>query len=65
MARVFPEKKKEEVPKPEAQSQTEEPKEEGVVIERVIDLKLINDKLNYITGILHKIAEKAEIDLSQ
>lgn len=38
------------------------PKE--VVVERVIDLQLLNEKLNYIIGAVHKIADAADVDLN-
>lgn len=49
----------------------EEPKKEQVndnkqgvqIIEREVTLSLINDKLNYITGVLHKIADENNINL--
>lgn len=34
------------------------------VIEREVNLGLINDKLNYITGLLHKVAEACEVDIN-
>lgn len=34
-------------------------------VEREVNLSLLNDKLNYLTGLVHKIAEAAEIDLSK
>lgn len=59
-----PLKKTEEVkedPKP-----AEVKAETGVqVIERPINISLLNDKLNYIIGILTKIAKAAEIDISE
>lgn len=50
------EEKKEAVP----EIQEAEPKPVQIV-EREVTLSLINEKLNYVTGILHKIAEAAEI----
>lgn len=35
------------------------------VIEREINLALLNDKVNYMTGILLKIAEACKVDLSE
>ena len=33
------------------------------IVEREINLALLNDKLNYITGILLKVADACEVDL--
>lgn len=59
--------KKEEVPElPEAPEVPQAaPEEPARYIEREITLSLINDKLNYVTELLHKIAEAAEIDLNK
>lgn len=54
-------KKEEEIQTPDAQ--IENPTMQ--VIEREITLSLLNDKINYITGLLHKIVEAAEIDLDK
>jgi hypothetical protein len=49
-------------PTPEpAQPAAQEP--QGLIIEREITLSLINDKLNYLSNVVNKIAEAAEIDL--
>lgn len=48
---------------PKAPAEAEAPKVPTQFVEREINLSLINDKLNYVTGLLHKIAEAAEIDL--
>ena len=44
----------------------EEPKNEESpqvqVLEREISLSLINDKLNYLTGVIHKIAQACEVE---
>jgi len=53
--------KREEI-QPQAPAQIAEP-QNVQIIEREVTLSLLNDKLNYITGLLHKIAEAAEIDL--
>lgn len=60
-----PLKKEEPTPPapPQEQPQSEAPQVQ--VVEREINLTLINDKLNYITGIVHKIAEACEVDLSK
>ena len=55
---------KEEVPAPTPEA-PEAPAVPTQFVEREINLSLINDKLNYITGLLHKIAEAAEIDLEK
>lgn len=56
--------KREEVTAPEA-TKAEANQAEVQVVERIIDLNLINDKLNYITGVLHKFAKESGIDLAQ
>lgn len=33
------------------------------IVEREITLSVVNEKLNYAIGILHKIAEAAELDI--
>lgn len=33
-------------------------------IERPVNIALLNDKLNYITGLLHKIAKACEVELN-
>lgn len=53
--------KQEEMPQP----QKKEEAQNVQIIEREISLSLLNDKLNYMTGLLHKIAEACQIDLSQ
>lgn len=53
--------KKEELPVPEPPAEAQNIQ----IVEREINLSLINDKLNYITGLLHKIVEAAEIDLTK
>lgn len=49
------EKEKQEVASPEESTR---------VIEREINLGLINDKLNYLTAVINEIAKEAEVDLS-
>jgi len=60
-----PLKKSEE--KEEAPKAAEDPKEEAgtQIIERAITLSLINDKLNYLIGLVQKIGEACEVDLSK
>lgn len=53
-----------EVPAPEEKKEAEAAPQVQIV-EREINLSLLNDKLNYMTGILHKIAEACEVDLSE
>lgn len=50
----------EEVPKVE-EKQAETPQVQ--IMEREISLSLLNDKLNYLTGVIHKIAEACEVNL--
>lgn len=45
-----------------ARDHTPEPKQEPQVLEREINLTLINAKLNDITGLLLRIAEKTGVD---
>jgi len=46
------------------QPQQKEPTSQNMqIVERPITLELINDKINYLTGVIHKIAEAAEIQL--
>lgn len=58
-------KQKEEVKPEPAVPTPSEPETPVQLVEREINLSLINDKLNYITGLLHKIIEAAEIDLEK
>lgn len=65
-----PLKKSEPAPQPEQEPELPPlpPKETGgapgvQVIERPINIGLINEKLNYITGLLIKVAEACEVDL--
>jgi len=54
-------------PEPELPPTPAPPKEgnkDVQVVEREITIGLLNDKLNYLTGIVHKIAEACECDLS-
>ena len=37
---------------------------QGVVVEREVNLSLINDKLNYAMGLLHKIAQACEVEIN-
>lgn len=55
-------KEDEEVPTP---SESASPNPQGTVIEREINLSLINDKLNYAIGLLHEIANACDIDTSK
>lgn len=50
-------------PEPVEQAAPEQPAQPVQVIEREVTLSLLNDKLNYLTGVIHKIAEAAEIKL--
>lgn len=34
------------------------------VVEREVNLSLVNEKLNYVIGLLHKICEAGEINLN-
>ena len=47
--------------------ETSEPsiKPDVQVVERSINLTLINDKINYLIGLIQKIAEACEIDLAK
>ena len=62
-----PSKRSEEKPEipqmPQAKGDQQDP-QNVQVIEREVNLALINDKLNYVTGLLHKIAEACEVDLN-
>lgn len=49
----------------QAPAQQPEPQAQGTILEREINLSLINDKLNYVISTLNKIAEAAEIDLNK
>jgi len=49
-----------EVPKPEVKEEVS-----TQVVERVINISLLNDKLNYVIGALHKIAEACEVDINE
>lgn len=52
-------KKEEAPPVPEPTEQQETPVQ---IVEREITLSVINEKLNYAIGLLHKIGEACEID---
>lgn len=49
-----------------ARDHTPEKKEEAPqIVEREITLSLLNAKLNEITNLLYKIAEKAKVDIEE
>jgi hypothetical protein len=48
----------------EESKQNQNNKQDVQIMEREINLSLINDKLNYLSGIIHKIAEACEVDLN-
>ncbi len=60
------EEKKEEVPEvPEAPAAPAETEGAAPIIEREINLSLINDKLNYLISTTNKIAEACEVNLNE
>ena len=58
-----PLKRKEETEGPLEIPKAETVSEEGVqIIEREINISLINNKINYVIGLLQKIADACDVD---
>lgn len=64
MARNLMKNKSEEKPEGEKPEDTQG-ETQGTIIEREINLPLLNEKLNYILSAINKIAEACEVDLSK
>jgi len=58
-------KKEEEVAKEVPSPTPTAPVVQEAVVEREINLSLINDKLNYVISTVNKIAEACEVDLNK
>lgn len=60
-----PTEKEEPKKEPTAAEAVAEAEQGASLVEREINLTLINDKLNYIISTVNRIAEACEIDLSK
>lgn len=59
-----PVKKQESPELPPLPTPSEEKSQNVQVVEREVTLSLLNDKINYLTNVVHKIAEACECDTS-